>query len=217
MRYTLRSLVCLLSLFIVASSMTAASGMEATLSWDDGGDSGDPVSGDVGWATAVSFQAPEWANAVVGARCYMGYCSLVWPPEWPHQDSVLPFDVCVWRPSISSPGSPGDMVYAWASCTEWECLEASWVDIRFDEPLSLVDGEQFPDRRFFLGVTWLHRFCPQLTLDVSEPIWEYSWVNDLTGWSGLTGGDLRIQAVVSDTASVPVGEASWGGVKALYQ
>jgi len=200
-------MVCALSLAMVVTA--SASRTEVVLSWDDGVmDSEDhTITGSPGQRIAVMFQAPEWATWVTEIHYF------IWDRSW--SDDTDPVLAYVWEPDGEAPVLPGEPANV-GVVSEDDYPEGTWLEVVFPEAVDITDPEQFPDRVFFAGMEWLYRLNPYVGEDHSAPIDHMSWRFNWAVWELRENRDTMIRAVVSDTITSAVLEASWARVKAEF-
>lgn len=175
---------------------------DTVLAWDDGdyGSAGNRVTGQVGMALAVGFQAPPWATHLVAIQ-YFIMDDGVTNPNDPNAPTTAPFMATVWSPNAGVPGVrrleyiPFPDFYSYP--------EDTWVEVWLPNPVDLTNAATFPDREFFVGLEWLYRNNPVIGLDVDPPIdlntFRWNW----SVWETLTFGDAMIRAVVWAEDIVP--------------
>ncbi len=167
--------------------------VEEVLAHDDGTPEGE-LTGRPGQKAAVHFQAPVWATHLVAVEFYIMDDHMANPYD-PGAPSTAPFTVWVWRPSTDMlPGVPGSDGYV-PFPEMYMYPEEAWVRVDLPTPVDITDDELFPDRQFFVGMEWEHRYNPVLGLDTDEPSgwsWWFNWVE----WEALDG-NLLVRAVVS--------------------
>jgi hypothetical protein len=183
------------------SVLWAAAGKETLLSWDDGEPNfiQDFVTGQNGWQLAVLFQAPPWANYVMGAEFYIMNDNQT-NPEDPQAPSTEPFRIYVWRPTQDDrPGVKANDGYT--PCGSYGCYPEDQI-VGWDLPnaVDITNHQHFPNKKFFLGMEWLHRSNPRIGLDRDEPIDSKSFLWDWESWEMLTL-DAIVHARVSDLQS----------------
>jgi len=195
--------LCLAGLIATPGSAVARDQTEV-LRWDDGEcDLGVGSAGAT--ALGVWFQAPQWANSVVGIHVFVADCGDTTTP---------PFTTRMWAPTGDWPYSPGPQVGPILASTEYS--EGSWVLFPFSEPVRITDPGEFPDRVFFVGVVWECTTYPLFGVDWDVPLDAASWMSNGSEWSPFEVGDIMVRAVVSDDTSTVVARGSWGWIKSLY-
>ena len=192
------------------AGLLAAPGLAGTrdqtevLRWDDGEcDLG--VGSGGATALGVWFQAPEWANSVIGIHVFVADDG---------DTTTWPFSTRMWAPTGGWPYSPGPQVGpVLESGTDY--WEGSWVLFPFSEPVGITDPGEFPDRVFFVGVVW-ESAHPLFGVDWDEPLDGAGWMSNGVDWGPFGVGDIMVRAVVSDDTSTVVARRSWARIKTLY-
>lgn len=183
----------------------AAAGKDTLLSFDDGAPNfiQDNTTGQNGMQLAVYFQAPPWANYVIGAEFYIMNDNQT-NPEDPQAPSTQPFRIFVWRPTQDErPGIRANDGYT--PCGSFGCYpEAQIVGWDFPNAIDITNHQYFPNKTFFLGMEWLHRNNPYIGLDRDEPTDSRSFRWNWTEWEMLTM-DAIVHAKVSDLQSSRAG------------
>ncbi len=178
-----------------------AEGKDTTLTWDDGsfGSINNQTTGQSGMKLATLFQAPTWANYVIGIHFFIMNDDVDNPND-PEAPSTKPFRALVWRPNQDIlPGveaneglNPGDLY-----------PEEAWLELVIPNAVNISNDTHFPDKQFFVGMEWLHRSNPVIGLDDTYPIDFKTYRNNWSLWEPLESHDAMIRAIVSD---VPAGE-----------
>jgi len=197
----------LLLLFALPSSCPwdSAVAYEEVLSCDDGDSDWQYAQGWEGCRHVAKYEAPEWANWLVGAQYCVGYFN--------------EFYLIVIGPSESSP-APGDSVQYVQLVPDMGDAQSrfDWLEVRLEEPVQIRNSGAFPGGVFFVGAEWIHYLQPWFALDMVAPVHGCTWhMTPGNPWQHYTIGDVMIRAIVSDTIGTPVGGATWSAVKALYR
>ncbi len=158
----------------------------------------DYVSWQAGMALAVGYQAPVWANYVIGIRYFIGNDGLTDPIN-PQTPTTKPFTAFVWRPNNDSTPKPGVKANTGMNSGE-HYPEMQWLELILPNAVDISSNEQFPNKVFFVGIEWDNRNNPPIGLDttVSEldyNSWRFDWYDP---WEMLEGADGMIEAIVSD-------------------
>ena len=202
-------------LLVLAVDGMGAPRSEIELSWDDGSAEGE-MTGRVGRRLAVGFFAPETALSLSAMRIYIMDDGIVNPVD-PELPTTEPFVAWVWTAgSNGEPGLPANDGYM-PFAAAYQYPEDAWVDVVFPEPIDLSNEEQFPNRKFYVGLEWECRWNPVVGLDLNGPFSGETWFWDWTGWTLVDTADAMIRAVVRDSSEVPVEARSWGQVKSEYR
>jgi len=176
----------------------AAAGKETALSWEDGdyGYIGNSVTGQTGMKVAVYFQAPPWANFVIGMQIFIMNDFLI-NEEDPELPTTKEFNAFVWEMGDDyRPASEANSGYT--PFPPNTCPEDSLIQFYFGNAIDITDNSQFPDKQFFVGIEFLHRSNPYVGFDNDEPIDEHSFRWNWSFWEPSTTADYIIRAVVSD-------------------
>jgi len=181
-----------------------AAGRESTVAYDDGsyGSYLNRITGDVGYLLAVKFQAPTWANYVLGVQFYTMNDGLTNPenPMWP---TTEPFMIYVWRVDQAEGTPVRPAVNTGLSTGEpWSYPEDQWVEFRFTTAINISSASQFPDKQFFAGMEWLHDDNPLFGIDLNIPIDYRSYIFDRETWTLQLLSDVMVRAIVSDLPSI---------------
>lgn len=190
---------------------------ETSLYWDDGAyDSFDHyLTGYTGDQIAVMFQAPNWANYLTHVYYHVSndFVDNQVNPEWPTTKAFL---ASFWRPVDGFTNWPGELANEQAE-TDSMYAEDEWFEYELPIPLDISDPAEFPGRRFFAGLQWLHDLNPYINYDSSDPLDLFGWTSSDNVWSSFVPGEIMIRAVVSDSLESSVVELkSWSAVKLLY-
>jgi hypothetical protein len=180
-----------------------AAGKETALSWDDGvANSYDhQASGVNGTMYAVRFDAPAWANYVIGMELHTGIDGDT-NPENPSGTSGKPFAAYIWQPAPDlSPGPTANQGYEPFGLYGYP--ENELIRFYFPNAIDITDHAKFPNKQFLAGIKILYRLNPYIKYDVDEPHDGRTYRWDLTSWLewGQWAGDERdmiIHAIVSD-------------------
>ncbi|MBD3349824.1 MAG: hypothetical protein GF400_11615 [Candidatus Eisenbacteria bacterium] len=179
----------------------AAAGRETTISYEDGdyGYIGNSVSGQQGMKLAVMFQAPPWANFIIGMGIFNMNDGIV-NDENPQAPTTDPFLAFVWKPNEEMrPGVTANTGYT--PFADNTCPEDSLVTFYFANAINITSNDDFPDKQFFAGIEFLNRNSPIIGIDVDEPIDSRSFRWDWSSWEMATTSDYIIRAIVSDLQS----------------
>jgi len=187
----------------------SASRRDTVLAWDDGnyGSIYDGVTGRPGMALAVMFQAPPWASHITEIHYFIMDDGN--PTTDPEQ-----FVAWVWQPGpdMLPPGLPGDV----GQSSGLAYPEDAWLELTLTEPVDITDPAEYPDRIFFVGLSWNHMHNPIIGIDTDPPIDYHSYRFNWAEWELLVYADAMVRAVVAGAAS-PVEPASWTMIKALWR
>jgi hypothetical protein len=170
----------------------------------------DSVTGNPGQKIAVRFQAPTWANYVTKIIYYIANDHHDNPIN-PDQPSTLPFTAYVWRVSLpdSLPGALGNDGFV-PFPDDYSYPEDAWVTAELPNPVNITSNDQYPDRKFFVGLEWEYRLNPYIYEDAASPtnVLNYaSYYYDYFNWVLRTSHDTMIRAVVSDVPGINGREA----------
>jgi len=175
----------------------AAAGKETSIYYEDGdiGYIGNTVSGQPGMKLAVLFQAPPWANFMIGMELFIANDNIV-NPDNPYAPTTKPFYAYVWYPGGDlrplSPANTGHIPFA-----ENTCPEDTLVSFYLPNAINITNNEEFPDKQFFAGIEFIHRNNPYVGLDADPPIDSRSFRYNWSEWEMATT-DYIIRAIVSD-------------------
>jgi hypothetical protein len=198
-------------LLILAVDGMGAPRSEIELSWDDGSAEYE-ITGRAQQKLAVGFHAPETALWLTAVRVYIMDDGVEIPGD-PGAPTTRSFFLTLWRPGSPGPGVYGGCPYY----VEMGYPEEAWLEVELPEPVDISDEEHFPNREFYVGLTWEHRTNPVVGLDADEPIDMRSWWHDWSSWAQIDTADAMVRAVVLDSTATPVELTSWGAVKALHR
>jgi hypothetical protein len=181
-----------------------AAGKESTIAYDDGdyGSYLNSITGEVGYKLAVKFQAPDWANYVLGVRFHTMNDGIQNPENimWP---TTEPFVIFVWRVGQSDELPVDPPVNTGLSTGEpWSYPENQWVEFRFTTAINISSATQFPDKEFFAGMEWQNRQNPLFGLDLNIPIDYRSYIYDRETWTQQLLADVMVRAIVSDLPTI---------------
>jgi hypothetical protein len=185
----------------------SASRRDTVLAWDDGnyGSIYDGVTGQAGMALAVMFQAPPWANYITEIQFFIMVdgtadpTEALWAAVWKPGPDMLPeYPIVGWQ--FVAGGYPKD----------------AWLEVTLTQPVDITDPAEFPDRIFFVGLTWWHMYNPIIGIDLDPPIDCHSYRWGPPGWELLVEGDAMVRAVVAESTT-PVEPASWTMIKSLWR
>ena len=195
-----------IALFLILgawSSVGSAEGrIEQELLWDDGEPDGVMIWSYYG--IAVRFQGPPWARYVTHLRVYVGNDGV---------PGAAPFDIMLHRADGPWPYQLGDVAFQFGTGDAYE--EDAWVDLELAPPVDLSDDAAFPDRVFFVRVSWTGSRGPAVGLDMDPPHDLATLSYEDEGWEPLEDTDGMVRAVVADTLTA-VGASTWGGIKVRY-
>lgn len=179
-----------------------AAGKETVLTYDDGsyGSYLNWVTGGALQMLAVKFQAPTWANYILGVQFYImndGQTNQG-NPTWP---TTLPFLIWVWR--LNAEELPGTAANEGLSTGEpYSYPEDRWVEFRLTTAVNISSPTQYPDKEFFAGMEWQNDQNPRVGLDKDVPIDYRSYLWDYEAWQLQSTSDVMIRAIVSDLPSI---------------
>ena len=181
-----------------------AAGKESTIAYDDGdyGSYLNSITGEVGYKLAVKFQAPDWANYVLGVRFHTMNDGIQNPENimWP---TTEPFVIFVWRVGQSDELPVDPPVNTGLSTGEpWSYPEDQWVEFRFTTAINISSASQFPGKDFFAGMEWLHRENPLFGIDLNIPLDYRSYIYDRETWTQQLLADVMVRAIVSDLPTI---------------
>ncbi len=179
----------------------------------------DYVTGQSGMMIAAGYQAPVWANYVIGIRYFIGNDGET-DPQNPQTPTTKPFTAWVWRPNNDSTPQPGATANDGMNSGS-QYPEMEWLELMLPNAVDISSNEQFPNKVFFVGLEWNNRNNPPVGLDatvgeVDFNSWRLPWYPP---WELLETADLMIEAIVSDipnvtesarTLTIRVGETSYG-------
>jgi len=161
----------------------------------------DYVTGQSGMMEAVGYQAPVWANYVVGIRYFIGNDGETDPVN-PQTPTTKAFTAWVWRPNSDSTPQPGSTANDGMNSGE-HYPEMEWLQLNLPNPVDISNNEQFPNKVFFVGLEWENRNNPPIGKDatpgeVDYNSWRLPWYPP---WELLETADVMIEAIVSDIPS----------------
>ncbi len=179
----------------------AAAGKETVLAWDDSdyGSIGNRVTGQVGMALAVQFQAPPWANFVTGMEIFI-MNDFKDNPDDPQAPTTAPFIAWIWKPTpqLKPPDPPGGHANDGYTPFDWyQAPEDQLVPFYFPNAIDITNNNDFPDRQFLAGVQYVIKNNPYIGFDIDEPLDSRSFRWNFTEWETATA-DYIIHAIVSD-------------------
>jgi len=179
-----------------------AAGKETVLTYDDGdyGQYTNYITGGMGQMLAVKFQAPTWANYILGVQFHTMNDNQTNPqnPTWP---TTQPFQIWIWH--LNSEGLPGTTANEGLSTGEpFSYPEDQWVEFRLTTAVNISSATQYPDKQFFAGMEWQTDYNPRFGYDLSVPIDYKSYLWDFEAWQLLSTYDVMIRAIVSDLPSI---------------
>ncbi len=184
------------------SVLWTVDGRDTVLLWDDGTHALEAVTGQLGMRLAVAFQAPPWANYVVGIHYFIRNDNVDNPND-PTAPSTLPFIALVWEPNDQGlPGAPANSGLNSGNLYP----EDAWLPLALPNPVNITAASEFPEKRFFVGLEWLHRNNPHVGVDTTFPTHAMGFRYDWALWERIEWGDVMIRAIVSDLPSL--GEAA---------
>ena len=169
----------------------------------------------IDWEMATKFQAPVWANYVIGVRFFIGNDgdNSGNPPETP---TTEPFTVWVWRPAGTKPGVEAND----GADTGSQYPEMDWLQKMLPNPVDISNNSHFPNKEFFVGMEWDTRHNPWLGIDmtadeVDYTSWRYARVDTTDPiWEMVESHDVMIEAIVSDIPNIAEGRTAIVGAKA---
>ncbi len=180
----------------------SAEGKDTTLSWleiEEPFAFDDYITGQTGIQEAVMFQAPVWANYVIGARFFIGNDGITGAPN-PETPTTEPFRIYVWRPNPDSTPKPGVIANdANGMNTGAQYPEMDWLQKILPNAVDISNNNHFPNKQFFVGMAWDHRNNPPVGVDEFGEVDYTSWrLYYDPPWEMLQSGDVMIEAIVSD-------------------
>ncbi len=174
----------------------------------------DYIVGQSGMMVAVGYQAPVWANYVIGIRYFIGNDGLTDPIN-PQTPTTKPFTAWVWRPTIDATPRPGVLANDGMNSGA-QYPEMDWLVLMLPNAVDISSNAHFPNKYFFVGLEWENRNNPPIGVDatvgeVDFTSWRLPWYPP---WELLDTSDVMIEAIVSDipaiaearTATIRVGE-----------
>ncbi len=166
--------------------------VEEPISFDD------YLTGQAGMQQAVMFQAPVWANYVIGARFFIGNDGITGSPN-PETPTTQPFTFLVWRPNADAAPKPGVIANEGMDSGS-QYPEMEWLELPLINAVDISNNSLFPDKHFFVGLEWDNRNNPPIGIDATEDevdytTWRLPWYPP---WVMLESGDVMIEAIVSD-------------------
>jgi len=180
-----------------------AAGKETVIKYDDGvyGSYDHYVSAGAGQMLAVKFEAPQWANYVLGVKFFIMNDGQTNPqnPTWP---TTQPFMIWVWRLDSQGLPSPQPVNEGLSTGEPFSYPENALNEFSFTTAINISSATQFPDKQFFAGMEWQTDYNPRVGYDASTPIDYRSYQWDYEAWVPFTSYDLMISAVVSDLPSI---------------
>jgi hypothetical protein len=181
-----------------------AGATEQLLSWDDGECDGPFWSVHSPSGVRVVFVAPEWATQIEAVRVFL-------------VDSMdSPGAVCMRVFKPLGPPPPDNLWFPVGSTVYLPCSpESTWCEEAFAEPVE-IDAVEFPGGLFSVVLVWDEPPHPLIGMDTDEPLDGMTYVPYDNQEVGFAGGDVMIQARVSD-GNTPVRQTSWSRVKALLR
>ena len=157
----------------------------------------DYITGQAGMKVAVGYQAPVWANYIIGMRYFIGNDGET-DPQNPQTPTTKPFTARVWRPLASDawPGTQADV----AKNSGSQYPEMEWLQLNLENPVDISNNDHYPNKQFFVGLEWDNRNNPPIGVDSSEgevdfTSWRLPWYPP---WELLDSADVMIEAIVSD-------------------
>jgi len=157
------------------------------------------VTSQIGMKLAVGFQAPPWAERLLAVEYYVMDDGIV-NPEDPELPTTMPFLAAVWAYGDEHPAAS---VCEWIPFAAYAYPEDAWSRADVPQTIDLTNGTWFPDRRFFVGLDWLHRNNPIIGIDATAPIDLYSMQWNWSEWETIDVGDAMIRAVVGTEGPPP--------------
>jgi hypothetical protein len=186
----------------------SAEGKDTTLSWLEVEvpiSFEDYITGQAGMMEAVMFQAPVWANYVIGVRFFIGNDGIT-DPQNPETPTTKPFTIWVWRPTADSTPRPGVAANDGMN-TGSQYPEMEWLQKILPNAVDISNNSYFADKQFFVGLEWDNRNNPLVGIDatigaVDYTTWRLPWEPP---WLMLESGDAMIEAIVSDIPNIAEG------------
>lgn len=183
----------------------SAEGKDTTLSWieiETPLSFEDYITGQAGIQEAVMFQAPVWANYVIGARFFIGNDGIT-DPENPTTPTTEAFTIYVWRPNSDSTPRPGVIANDGMN-TGSQYPEMEWLQKILPNAQDISNNTYFPNKQFFVGIQWDYRNNPYIGVDatigaVDYTSWRLYWNPP---WEMLETADVMIEAIVSDIPNI---------------
>ena len=162
----------------------------------------DYVTGQSGMMLAAGYQAPVWANYVIGIRYFIGNDGET-DPQNPQTPTTKPFTALVWRPNSDSTPQPGVQANDGMNSGS-QYPEMAWLELILPNAVDISSNEHFPNKVFFVGLEWDNRNNPPIGLDATAGEVDYnSWkLNWYPPWEMLETADVMIEAIVSDIPAV---------------
>ena len=179
----------------------SAEGKDTTLSWlevETPISFDDYITGQADIQEAVMFQAPVWANYVIGVRFFIGNDGITGEPN-PETPTTEPFTIYVWRPTADSTPTPGVIANDGMN-TGAQYPEMEWLQKILPNAVDISNNNHFPNKQFFVGMEWDHRNNPPVGVDETPGAVDYtSWrLYYQPPWEMLETGDVMMEAIVSD-------------------
>jgi hypothetical protein len=149
---------------------------------------------------AVKFQAPTWANYILGVQFHTMNDGLTNPINitWP---TTQPFLIWIWRVSGDVPLSP-PVNEGLSTGEPYSYPEDEWVEFRLTSAVNISSAVQYPDKQFFAGMEWQTDYNPRIGYDTRTPIDYRSYVWDYEAWQLESTHDVLVRAIVSDLPSI---------------
>lgn len=181
-----------------------AAGKETVITYDDGsyGPHTNWITGGLRQMLAVKFQAPTWANYILGVQFHTmndGQTN----PQNPTLPTTQPFLIWIWRlnteqlPNAATPANEG-----LSTGEPFSYPEDQWVEFRLTTAVNISSATQYPDKQFFAGMEWQSDNNPRFGYDPTTPIDYRSYVWDFETWQLQSIYDVMVRAIVSDLPSI---------------
>ncbi len=165
----------------------------------------DYIARQAGMMLAVGYQAPVWANYVIGIRYFIGNDGET-DPQNPQTPTTKPFTAWIWRPSSDTPPRPaGQANDGMNSGSQYP--EMDWLELMLPNAVDISNNDQFPNKYFFVGLEWENRYNPPIGLDTTSGEVDFTsfvlpWYPP---WELFETEDVMIEAIVSDIPSAERG------------
>jgi hypothetical protein len=178
-----------------------AAGKETVISYDDGdyGSYQNWITGGLGQMLAVKFQAPTWANYILGVQFHTMNDNQTNPqnPTWP---TTQPFLIWIWRLTGDLPGTAANE--GLSTGEPFSYPEDEWVEFRLTTAVNISSATQYPEKQFFAGMEWQTDQNPRFAYDPSTPIDYRSYIWDYEAWQLQSAYDVMVRVIVSDLPSI---------------
>jgi hypothetical protein len=166
-------------------------GRDTVMRWDDG-DMGAFDNWTDSGPLAVKFQAPVWANYITELHYYIVNDGQPGSPN-PNDPTTDAFLAWVWRVEQDLPGDPGNSGMNSGSYYP----EDEWLELELPNPVNITNHLHYPDKTFFVGMSWESKQNPRVGYDDSDPDYMSFRLSDSGSWV-IVNRDFMIRAVVSD-------------------